>query len=166
MWWTTWGLSIQGEPGIHAFPISVRLQHGRRYSRSGQSDLFFGHYGVPGDRHPYRDQPRTGFCGTPASPPSAIRSTLAEIGKRLGRKALAQVACVAKPDTILAWRPKLIASQSRLQAAGHRAGVETEPKHDVEGIHSIASGRVGRDRLLHGRGPHLAWPGDLTTFGF
>ena len=30
------------------------------------------------------------------------RSTLAEIGKRLGRKALAQVACVAKPDTILA----------------------------------------------------------------
>jgi putative transposase len=37
------------------------------------------------------------------------RSTLAEIGKRLGRKALAQVACVAKPDTILAWYRKLIA---------------------------------------------------------
>jgi hypothetical protein len=36
------------------------------------------------------------------------RSTLAEIGKRLGRKALAQVACVAKPDTILAWYRKLI----------------------------------------------------------
>jgi hypothetical protein len=34
---------------------------------------------------------------------------LAEIGKRLGRKALAQVACVAKPDTILAWYRKLIA---------------------------------------------------------
>ena len=31
------------------------------------------------------------------------RSTLAEIGKRLGRKALAEVACVAKPDTILGW---------------------------------------------------------------
>jgi len=30
------------------------------------------------------------------------RATLAEIGKRLGRKALSQVACVAKPDTILA----------------------------------------------------------------
>lgn len=29
--------------------------------------------------------------------------TLAEIGKRLGRKALARVACVANPDTILAW---------------------------------------------------------------
>ena len=29
------------------------------------------------------------------------RATLAEIGKRLGRKMLAEVACVAKPDTIL-----------------------------------------------------------------
>jgi hypothetical protein len=29
------------------------------------------------------------------------RSTLADIGKRLGRKALEQVACVVKPDTIL-----------------------------------------------------------------
>jgi transposase InsO family protein len=39
------------------------------------------------------------------------RSTLAEIGKRLGRKALAQVACVAKPATILAWYRRLIASK-------------------------------------------------------
>ena len=39
------------------------------------------------------------------------RSTLAELGKRLGRKALAQVACVAKPDTILAWYRKLIAQK-------------------------------------------------------
>ena len=37
------------------------------------------------------------------------RSTLAEIGKRLGRKALAQVAWVVKPDTILAWYRRLIA---------------------------------------------------------
>src|SRR5438874_9198799 len=37
------------------------------------------------------------------------RSTLAEIGKRLGRQALQQVACVAKPETILAWYRKLIA---------------------------------------------------------
>ena len=28
------------------------------------------------------------------------RATLAEIGKRLGRRALREVACVAKPDTI------------------------------------------------------------------
>ena len=39
------------------------------------------------------------------------RSTLAEIGKRLGRKALAQVACVAKPDTILGWYRRLIAQK-------------------------------------------------------
>jgi len=37
------------------------------------------------------------------------RCTLAAIGKRLGRQCLAEVACVAKPDTILAWyRPKAI----------------------------------------------------------
>ena len=39
------------------------------------------------------------------------RETLAEIGKRLGRKALARVACVAKPDTILAWYRKLVAQK-------------------------------------------------------
>jgi hypothetical protein len=39
------------------------------------------------------------------------RPTLAEIDKRLGRKALAQGACVAKPDTIPAWRRKLIAKK-------------------------------------------------------
>src|SRR4051812_37305530 len=37
------------------------------------------------------------------------RSTLAEIGKRLGRSALQQVACIAKPETILAWYRRLIA---------------------------------------------------------
>src|SRR5215831_16641108 len=37
------------------------------------------------------------------------RSTLAEIGRRLGRKSLAQVAGAAKPDTILGWYRKLIA---------------------------------------------------------
>src|SRR5215831_2219058 len=37
------------------------------------------------------------------------RYTLAEIAKRLGRKALEKVACVAKPDTILAWYQRLIA---------------------------------------------------------
>jgi hypothetical protein len=36
------------------------------------------------------------------------RSTLAEIGMRLGRQALQQVASVAQPETILAWYRKLI----------------------------------------------------------
>jgi hypothetical protein len=39
------------------------------------------------------------------------RSTLAEIGKRLGCTQLAEVACVAKPDTILTWYRRLIARQ-------------------------------------------------------
>src|SRR5215204_5134601 len=39
------------------------------------------------------------------------RSTLAAIGKRMGRKALKDVACVAKPDTILAWYRRLIAKK-------------------------------------------------------
>jgi transposase len=39
------------------------------------------------------------------------RCTLAEIGKRLGRKALGQVACVVKPETILGWYRRLIAQK-------------------------------------------------------
>src|SRR5919107_64661 len=39
------------------------------------------------------------------------RSTLAEIGKRLGRKVLAKVALIAKPETILSWFRKLIAQK-------------------------------------------------------
>src|SRR3974377_1405470 len=39
----------------------------------------------------------------------AERATLGEIGHRLGRKALAEVANVARPDTILAWYRKLVA---------------------------------------------------------
>ena len=37
------------------------------------------------------------------------RSTLAEIARRLGRKALRDIACVAKPDTILGWYRRLVA---------------------------------------------------------
>ena len=39
------------------------------------------------------------------------RATLAEIAKRLGRKALQEIACIAKPDTILAWYGKLVAQK-------------------------------------------------------
>src|SRR3982751_4183214 len=50
---------------------------------------------------------------------SPERETLAEIGKRLGRKALARVACVAKPDTILAWYRKLVAQ--KFDGSKHRS---------------------------------------------
>jgi putative transposase len=39
------------------------------------------------------------------------RATLAEIAKRLGRKALREIACIAKPDTILAWYRRLVAQK-------------------------------------------------------
>jgi putative transposase len=57
------------------------------------------------------------------------RSTLAEIGKRLGRKALGQVACVAKPNTILAWYRRLIAQKfdgSRQRSYPGRPAVQRE----------------------------------------
>jgi putative transposase len=47
------------------------------------------------------------------------RATLAEIGKRVGRKALAQVACVAKPDTILGWYRRLVAA--KFDGSKHRS---------------------------------------------
>src|SRR3954468_15695709 len=61
----------------------------------------------------------------------AERSTLAEIGKRLGRKCLAEVACVAKPETILAWYRRLIArkfdgSRQRSYPGRPRVGPEVE----------------------------------------
>jgi putative transposase len=46
------------------------------------------------------------------------RSTLAEIGKRLGRKGLQQVARLARPDTILGWYRQLVAEQ--LDGSQHR----------------------------------------------
>jgi putative transposase len=39
------------------------------------------------------------------------KATLAEIAKRLGRKALADIAAVAKPDTSLRWYRELIAKK-------------------------------------------------------
>jgi putative transposase len=39
------------------------------------------------------------------------RATLAEIGKRLGRKALREGACIAKPDTILVWYRRFVAQK-------------------------------------------------------
>jgi putative transposase len=56
------------------------------------------------------------------------RSTLAEIGKRLGRTALQQVACVAKPDTILAWYRRLIARKFRPLPTAHLARAPLVPE--------------------------------------
>ena len=49
----------------------------------------------------------------------AERATLGEIAKRLGRKGLAKVAQVAKPDTILGWWRKLVAQ--KFDGSKHRS---------------------------------------------
>src|SRR5262249_51365229 len=49
----------------------------------------------------------------------AERSTLAEIANRLGRKALKEIARVAKPDTLLAWYRRLVAQ--KFDGSRHRA---------------------------------------------
>src|SRR4029453_12324424 len=52
----------------------------------------------------------------------AERKMLGEIGHRLGRKALADVATVARPDTILGWYRKLVARKFDGSRARRRAG--------------------------------------------
>ena len=59
------------------------------------------------------------------------RCTLAEIGKRLGRRGLKQVARTAKPDTILAWYRRLVArkfdgSKHRSYPGRHRVEAAVE----------------------------------------
>ncbi|HWO34632.1 MAG TPA: hypothetical protein VNO32_38050, partial [Candidatus Acidoferrum sp.] len=61
----------------------------------------------------------------------AERATLGEIGHRVGRKVLAEVAAVARPDTILARYRKLVAckfdgSQVRRGPGGPRIKREVE----------------------------------------
>ena len=59
----------------------------------------------------------------------AERATLGEIGHRLGRKALADVANAAKPDTILGWYRRLVARKfdgSKQRRSSGRPRVERE----------------------------------------
>jgi putative transposase len=58
----------------------------------------------------------------------AERAMLGEIGHRLGRKVLSEVATVAKPDTILAWYRKLVARKPG-QTTGHASGRGTDRSH-------------------------------------
>jgi putative transposase len=59
------------------------------------------------------------------------RKTLAEIGQKLGKQALKEVATIVKPDTILAWHRKLVAqkfdgSQQRKPPGRPRSNEELE----------------------------------------
>src|SRR5438876_8427066 len=56
------------------------------------------------------------------------RATLAGIAKRLGRKALQEIACIAQPDTILAWYRKLVAQKFD---GSKKRGLAGRPRVDV-----------------------------------
>ena len=57
------------------------------------------------------------------------RRTLAEIGKRLGRQALAEVASIVRPETILAWYRRLVARKFDGSKKRHAPG---RPRVDPE----------------------------------
>jgi putative transposase len=78
------------------------------------------------------------------------RSTLAEIGNRLGRKGLQQVAFIAKPDTILAWYRRLIAQKfdgSKYRRVPGRPPVKPEVEQLVVRMARENSG-WGYDRIV------------------
>src|SRR5262245_21650173 len=82
----------------------------------------------------------------------AERATLGEIGHRLGRKALAEVATVARPDTILAWYRKLVASGHRRDHRSPGRGVDEAngPERDHGGMRhpaglSLSAARSGHE---------------------
>jgi len=61
------------------------------------------------------------------------KATLAEIAQRLGRKALEELAAVAKPDTLLAWYRKRIAKfdGSRIRQRVGRPRIDEEAERLV-----------------------------------
>jgi hypothetical protein len=78
------------------------------------------------------------------------RSTLAEIGKRLGRKGLQQVARLAKPDTILGWYRQLVAEKfdgSKHRRSPGRPRVSAEIENLVVRLARENSG-WGYDRIV------------------
>jgi hypothetical protein len=77
----------------------------------------------------------------------AERSTLGEIGHRLGRTALAEVATVAKPDTVLAWYRKLVGHKFDGSKARRGPGNATEP-HRWRTCNNTARERQGCTRSL------------------
>src|SRR5258708_1030058 len=78
------------------------------------------------------------------------RATLAGIAKRLGRKALREIACLAKPDTILAWYRKLVAQKfdgSKKRGLAGRPRVDKKIEEVVVKLARENSG-WGYDRIV------------------
>lgn len=81
------------------------------------------------------------------------RSTLAEIGERLGLKYLAEVVCIAKPATILAWYRGLIAQKfdgSKQRSSPGRPRISSEMEALIVRMARENSG-WGYDRIVGAR---------------
>ncbi len=80
----------------------------------------------------------------------AERATLAEIGHRLGRKSLEEIAVSAKPDTILSWYRKLIANKfdgSKVSRSHGRPRIDEETENLVVRLAKENPG-WGYDRIV------------------
>ena len=83
----------------------------------------------------------------------AERATLAEIGHRLGRKVLAEVATVVRPDTILAWYRKLVARKfdgSKARRSPGRPRIKREVEQLIVRM-AKENDDWGYDRIVGGR---------------
>jgi hypothetical protein len=88
---------------------------------------------------------------------NAERATLGEIGHRLGRKVLGEVANVAQPDAILAWYRRLVARKFDGSKARRSPG---RPRIKGEVAHLIV--RIAKENGDWGYGPGLQ---DLRSDG-
>jgi len=73
------------------------------------------------------------------------RKTLADIGQKLGKNALEEVATIVKPDTILAWHRRLVAQKcdgSTQRKAPGRPKVDPELE-GLDGPHGPGESFVG-----------------------
>jgi hypothetical protein len=84
----------------------------------------------------------------------AERATLSEMGHRLGRKVLAEVATVARPDTILAWYRKLVARKFFGSQARQGPG-RPRLKREVQQLIIRWRARTGTGATTGSRAP---WP--------
>jgi putative transposase len=74
----------------------------------------------------------------------AERQRLAEIGKKLGKQALEDIASIVKPDTILAWHRKLVAKKfdgSKQRRSPGRPRVDQDLEDSV--VHGISHNGFG-----------------------
>ena len=113
----TWNFVLDLETGSHCTPISPARDVVKRFS-SGASllacvtgtvdqELLLRNEYLAAENRILRGQIKGRLLLSEGE-----KATLAEIGHRLGRRALEDVAATAKPDTILGWYRKLVANKS------------------------------------------------------